>query len=395
MKTNFSKSLLLALSVCGAGLANAQVTLTAMTTFGGGDGWLAPAEYSSFGTDTTRGMAYNAATGNVMVVSRVGGTFLRVLNGTTGAEIGSLNLATAGVSGGTFAGSTVSISDDGQIFVANLTTGSATSSYKIYRWGSEADVLSAVAATNVYSGSPTGVAAGVRFGDSLDARGSGSSVQLVAGAGAQAGGNGYALFNQSGASSFTGNFLSVAGAANGDFRLGLTFGSGDQVLGSQGVGTFSGASRVRVTTFTGGSATLDGNATMFTGSERLFDHMELGGNKYFATVDNSAVAGGGNLVRVWDMNNPLTPNLLFINGALSNITTTTGTPVSNVNGVGNVRWGKFQGVASGGYEGTLYVMNTNNGIQAFRVNVVPEPATMTALGLGVAAMIRRRKQSRK
>jgi hypothetical protein len=38
------------------------------------------------------------------------------------------------------------------------------------------------------------------------------------------------------------------------------------------------------------------------------------------------------------------------------------------------------------------MVNTNNGVHAFNVTVVPEPATMTALAFGLAAIARRRKQ---
>jgi len=387
MNSMMNKSLVAGLALVIVGSANAQMSLSAMSTFGGGDGWLAPAEYSNFGTDLTRGMAYNPVTGNVLIVSRVGAPNVRVLNGITGAEVGTFNMA--GVSGGTFAATNIAISADGQIYVANLSTNTSTSPFKVYRWGSEADGLAAITSTTVFSGNPDAAGGALRFGDSFDAIGSGSSVRLAAGAGNTAGGNGYAILDQSGADSFTGQMLTVAGTGPGDFRLGLTFADSNQVFGSQGPGTFAGASRARITTITGGSAALDGNAALSAGSERLFDHLELGGNKFFATLDTV-----DNRVRVYDMNDPLNPQILFINGALSNITTTTAN-VANVNGVGSVRWGTFQGVATGGYEGTLYVMNTNNGIQAYNVTVVPEPGTMAALGLGAAAMLRRRKKAAK
>src|SRR5262245_45842614 len=87
-----------------------------LATFGGGDGWRAPREVVAgdvSGTTTSgnytylgvgngeRGLAYNRATGNLLLVSRptpgaTAGTlttpFVRVLSGSTGADLGGLNI---------------------------------------------------------------------------------------------------------------------------------------------------------------------------------------------------------------------------------------------------------------------------------------------------------------
>src|SRR5690349_4584311 len=94
-----------------------QVTLSPFTTFGGGDGWLAPGEggYTFLGTaNNERGMAYG--NGHVYLVSRNGGSFIRILDQNTGADLGALN--NTGISGGTFAVSTASVGGDGAIYVA-------------------------------------------------------------------------------------------------------------------------------------------------------------------------------------------------------------------------------------------------------------------------------------
>src|SRR6476620_9538695 len=86
--------------------SNAQVTIGALNSWGGGDGWLAPGEggYAYLGTgNNERGMAFG--NGHVYLVSRasVGGNALniRILDGSSGADLGGLN--TSGITGGTFA----------------------------------------------------------------------------------------------------------------------------------------------------------------------------------------------------------------------------------------------------------------------------------------------------
>ena len=81
--------------------ANAQLTLSPLTSFGGGDGWLAPGEggYAFLGTaNNERGIAFG--NGHLYLVSRNGGNNIRVLDPVTGADLGALN--NTGISGGTF-----------------------------------------------------------------------------------------------------------------------------------------------------------------------------------------------------------------------------------------------------------------------------------------------------
>lgn len=397
MNSTFKKSLIIGCAFAVAGVAQGQVmTLSALSGFSAdGNGWLSPAETVAggftHGTDRVRGMAYNPVTGNIITVRSAGGagtaavtSEIRVHNGTTGASIGTFNLT--GIAGGAIALNNIAISQDGQIFVTNLSTNTVGSPFRIYRFDSETAGLASTAATVVFAGSPNAIT-NARLGDSFDAIGSGSSVSLVAGYGTNTV-NGFARFDQSGPTSFGSTYYSVAGTANGDFRLGLSFIDRDTVLGTQGVGTFSGASRVRYSTVSGSSASLLATMTMLAGSERLIDVMQMDGRTLMATADSN-----NNDVRVWDITNPSAPTALFINGSSSFINLTSAA-AANVNGVGAVRWGNFTGVASGGYEGTLYVLNANNGVQAFKVQLVPEPATMTALGLGVAAMLRKRRKSK-
>ncbi len=109
--------------------------------------------------NNTRGIAYNAATGNLLVVSRTGGINIRIIRAATGAVIGQLNVA--GITGGTFPASLIDITPQGRIFVSNLTLNPTTGPLKIYTWENESDTTASVA----YQGNAMGTA--LRFGDSF------------------------------------------------------------------------------------------------------------------------------------------------------------------------------------------------------------------------------------
>ncbi len=110
--------------------AQAQVALSALSSFGGGDGWLAPGEggYAYLGTgNNERGLGYG--NGHVYLVSHasIAGTTanVRILNPLTGADLGGLN--NTGVSGGTFTVNNIGVGSDGAVYVGNLTTQSGHS----------------------------------------------------------------------------------------------------------------------------------------------------------------------------------------------------------------------------------------------------------------------------
>jgi hypothetical protein len=215
--------------------------ISPLATFGGGDGWLSPGEggYAFLGTgNNERGVALNTTNGHLYLVSRSGGTNVRILDGTTGAELGSLDVT--GVSGGTFAVNQVAVGGDGAIYVGNLTTNSTTSPYKVYKWANEA-----AAPTVAYSGD-AGLP-GSRAGDSLAGIGSGAATKLAAGFGsapAVAGNNGYSIVDPTAGTASAVGFVGTPPNA-GDFRLGITFSDDSHVWGSQG------SSFYRYTSFVG------------------------------------------------------------------------------------------------------------------------------------------------
>ncbi|MEY2408750.1 MAG: hypothetical protein QOF48_1420 [Verrucomicrobiota bacterium] len=164
---------------------------------------------------TERGVAYSVLRNHAYIVSRaVAPVKIAILDGDTGAEVGFLNVA--GISGGTFILSTIGVADDGAIYAANLTTGSATSPYKIYRWADESS-----APTVAFSGNPSAGANNNRYGESFDVRGSGVNTEILASA------NGAAiaaLFQTANGTTFTSTRIDVPGIGAGDLTKGISFG---------------------------------------------------------------------------------------------------------------------------------------------------------------------------
>lgn len=353
-------------------------TLTALSSFGGGDGWRAPNEIVAGDTAGTatglnynylqsgsleRGFAYNPATGNLILVSRsTAGNGIRVLDGVTGADVGFLNQGSGVIGGGTFTTNMPVASADGSIYVGNLTTNAsaAGSAFKVYQWTNEG----AAAPTVYFNSAIAGFTGTPRLGDSLDLTGSGAGTTLAAGA---SGVIGYAIINGSGGTAVP-SFAGAGPSLNaGDFRLGVTFaGTANDVWGKQtGAGN-----NLELTSYVAGVGTSLGNVALTSLGEAPMDYAVVGGIPVLATIDIN-----NSLVRVYDVTVPTTPVLL------ASATTTTGTLAGNVNGVGSVQFGPITGTTA-----VLYAMSSNQGIQAMTLNVIPEPTSLSMIGMSLAAI---------
>lgn len=193
--TLFTFFLLIALSV------NAQVVLDTPV-------WKVDAGSVSYlGTaHTERGGGYNQATDHVLVVSRIGGVNIIALDAATGDSVNALDVT--GISGGIYPFNEIAITEDGQIFGANLVLDATSSNVKIYRWENESSTP-----VTVYDG----LVASGRFGDGCGVMGSGNDVDfLLTGTGNSV----FAKFHWDG-STFTGpTVVSLAEArASGGFAV--------------------------------------------------------------------------------------------------------------------------------------------------------------------------------
>ncbi len=361
-------------------------TLNPLATFGGGDGWRAPAELlagdvASADTNTDgfydflwdiadgigtpnleRGIAYNPTTNNLLLLSRFGNPDtvkgLRVLDGTTGVDKGFVDFNNTNVTGGTFTRNMIGVADDGAIYMANLTTNATTSPFKIYRWDNEA----AASPTLAYSGAPL---AGARLGDTFDVIGSGTNTRLVAGYGNSpvvAGNNSFAIFDTTDGLNFTATHVSVASdpPAAGDFRLGITFQDEDTVIGKQGefgrIVDVSGSTGTLVDSFDSDGSTL-----------RPMDFAIIDGRPILAIMEASAAQDPIARARlfIYDMSDLSLPLADRKIGEASLLPTGT-IQKPNVNGTGQVKFGPINGRTA-----IIYGLSTNNGIQAFELTIDP------------------------
>ena len=132
-------------------------------------------------TPLYRSLAYSAQahTNHLYIVSRataLTGLTVNVLDANTGADLYQMN--TTGIAGGSIILLNIVAAADGAIYAANM-TGTATSpTFNVYRWANEA---SGTVPTMIYSGDPgVGLAANLRWGDTLDVIGTGMGTQLIA-----------------------------------------------------------------------------------------------------------------------------------------------------------------------------------------------------------------------
>jgi len=366
---------LLACTVALPAFAQVTATLSPLTSFGGGDGWLAPGEggYTFLTTGTTeRGLAYSSITNHLYLVSRAGGNNVRILNPATGADLGTLNVT--GIAGGTFTIDMVSVGDDGAIYVGNLCSNTAAANpFKIYKWDNEA-----AAPAVVFSNSLTNTE---RIGDTLDAIGAGASTVLVAGFGNTT--SGYLLIDPTAGTS---SKVAIASTVAGDFRSGITFADTvNTVWGDPG------SPGVRQTTWSGtiGGAvtgTLQGTMTLADTIERPLDIALINGAWIMATVEAGTTAADHDDVRLWDVtdaviNHNNNKTLLATLNLTTSFTATSG-------GNGDIEWGTINPDGTA----TLYAMATANGIQAFNVAVVPEPSSLALLTVTAIGLMGRRRR---
>ena len=356
-----------------------MVTLAPLTTFGS-NGWLAPGSNSYVTTSNTeRGLGWNPVTKNLVLPSRNGGNFVAIINGTTGAVVKTLD--TTGVSGGTLAMMGAGVSNDGQIFVSNLQSGSsALSPYKIYKWSSENDTAAPTTAfSKVLPATTTG---GWRFGDAFAVYGSGTNLQFAA-AGSTTGtsnslaNNGNFMVGKLDGSNTNTIYRAIPDTltASNDYRLGLTFVDDDTIIGNQG-GSAKLTDFVPATTLSNTGATITAVIGL-SAADRAVDYTLLNGQALLATVNTNS-----SVISIYDITDPAAATLLVTGSTVS------GSLSGNANGTGGIQWGEALSPTSQ----VLYAMSTNQGIQAMVFQTVPE---LTSLAFSIVAgglLLTRRKR---
>jgi hypothetical protein len=359
---------LLFASCCLFGVENSRAAYSlAPNSAFQGDGWFAPGEggyaFLSSSSNAERGLAFNAATGNLILAS---GNNLRLINGKTGADAGSLNIS--GITGGTRAIQKVSTDGVGGIYVTNLAI--AGEAFKVYKYTSES-----ATPTLVYTGPSAGAP---RLGDSFDVGlVAGNLVGIVSGTGL----TGFNIISLNGTNlsssinSITASSPATVPAA-GDFRLGISIYDNDTIIGTQGgKGHFVDVTGSSTGIVSGqyGSAT----SPAWNSSERGVEIGIIDGIPYLATVRAINGTGADNsTVNLYDASNPAAITLLDSKDIGS-------VNVANGNGSAAVTFGTVDGVPA------VWALNTNNGISSFLL--IPEPSSLLLGGLGLGLLIRRRR----
>jgi hypothetical protein len=298
-----------------------------------------PFWFSASGS-TERGFAYGSVSGNdrVYVVSRNTGNFIYIYNATNGDSVGTLR--TDGISGGTFGINDAGVSDDGVIFVCNLTTNGSTSPFKVYKYITETD--SPVVAIN-YTSVGT-----VRLGDKFSVSGSTADNSVVIWAASGNSNEVYKFTTIDNGNTFTAEIINigitgtspaVGPLASGDFYYNA---NGQNPKRFTSTGTLVG-------TVPGTIVATGSNAIKFITAEST--------DEYFATFAYGASNENARIVKVPGGD----PTLAELVGT----TTTLGTN-ANGNGTGDT---EIQQVSQFIYN--VYVLSTNNGFGAYQLDLTP------------------------
>ncbi len=298
-----------------------------------------------------RGVAYNPVTGHVLVVSRYSGNpTMHILDRNTGADLGTVAVPTNIVTGGTFALSMIGVGADGAIYGANLTVASSTTPLKVYRWANEG-----ATPTIAYSGDP---GPGPRWGDTFDVRGSGVTTQILLGSRTN---TIAALLTTADGTVFAPSVINTTGVSGGDFGLGIAFGAGNTFWGKG-----SSATTLQFMRLSGGAPIQSYTTAAFT---NVFSNIALDPANNLLAAISIATPDRILLYDIAKSQSASNSPVLLEAKVLP-------TDFANINATGSADFG----------DGKLFVLDTNNGLIAYRVTAVPEP-TIIALSAVAAGWL--------
>nr|MBP9212162.1 hypothetical protein [Bacteroidota bacterium] len=337
----FSFVMLLGLMVTAGSVLQAQSTLpkvwldTAGTYVSGvaaGPQWFKRPFGGGTG-DLVRGMAYNAATGHVLVATRDSAfKAIMILDGANGDTLGRLDMTGVATGAGTFPFNRVGVSGDGRIYTMNLQTAvTKAAPVRIYSWANEG-----AAPIVAFSDSLRGP----RIGDALTVVGSGQETYVfVAGNAAPGVIN---VLKRSGDTLVFYKEITPTGWASGVLGIGPeTNGMGDFWINT------AGKPAIKYDT-TGAPKDTVGTGIVSSGASTA-KYFELGGRKFLAMFAGNVTPS---VVRVVDITNGgLTSYVVGVTAALGNY--------ANANGTGEVYYNAA--------DTTLIALGTNNGVGKFSI----------------------------
>jgi hypothetical protein len=343
---------------------SSNATLTVLPTFNTAQMsniWnLLPGERSYLGetTSTERGLAYNSATANLLLVSRLSpDPTVVVLDAQTGAEKHFLDVTgvpgtTPGVSLGL---STIGVSDDGVVYGAGVTVSATSPPFYIYRWPDDGPGNQPVI---VFAGDPAAVEDPNRgYADAIAVRGAGADTQILV---APRAGTNMILLRTTSTLDFQTEIppavIAVSGVPNAFAQLGVAFGPGTNTFWATTLNSLLYLVQFDLNAGTGTvigafSNAVPGNLRAISAdkSQNLLAGIALDTSVNVQIFDISNLAAGP-VLRDQEVFATLNPNV-------------------TVGGTGATAFG-------GNY---LFALDSNNGIKAFLIdpNFVPPPSSFS------------------
>lgn len=173
-----------------------------------------------------RGLAYDPVTGDLLLAAQSPTNNVVVLNATNGAEKYFLRMDDL-TAPGSASLNTVGVADDGSVYVGNVVADASSSFYKVEWWANDGADTSSY---NVYADDPGfgTPAAGLRWGDCMIVRGSGTGTQILITPGSGTNGNYVCLLQKNGGGTFDANLITITNlpSTNSFARFGVAFGPG-------------------------------------------------------------------------------------------------------------------------------------------------------------------------
>jgi hypothetical protein len=292
--------------------------------------------------NTERGFAFGklGANDRVLIVDRKSSNQIFVLDAATGDSVGRLDTTgLAAMASGTLAVNDVEVSSDGVIYVCNLTTNASTSAFKVYKWSSE---------TSTPQPALTYTGTAFRYGDKFSVTGSTVDNTIAIWAAGATSNKVIKFTTTDNGTTFTPAEITLSGSAN----------SGSPAVYPNNAGTefFVNSNGTYVKRYLANGTLVDSvsGSIIGTGSNAL-RYFEVNARKYLAVY---AYGTGNENVRTVDITSGLSTAVLV--GASPSMGS-----ISNANGTGDIAFRM-------NVDNTVnvYVMGTNNGIGAYKLNPV-------------------------
>jgi hypothetical protein len=302
-----------------------------------------------------RGLGYNTYSNELYLVSTPT-LAVNVIDGTTGADKGSLNTSGVSVvgSGSGFSLCKIGVAADGVIYAGNVRVSvSASAPFKLYRW---ADSSASTAPLTVYSGT-AGFADGLRVGETFSLRGAGTNTQILVGA---RNATSACLLTTADGTNFSAQTITTDASANA-IGGALSFGAGNSFWGAT-----NGLPPTRL--IYNPISLVATTAVTFASTQ-----FPPGGGPFAVDAANSLLAvinmlDGGDQLNLYDLFGGTNPPPLLASWPIPGVN-------DNNFGLGAVCFGGNR----------LYALDSNNGLMAFKIifpgAAVPLSARLTNGGL--------------